>query len=308
MAGQGKETLGRTLLLLTALIWGSSFFVMKHAVDAIPVLYVLAIRFSIGAVLAGLILFRRLRGRPWQQWLHGILCGAVQYGAYVAQNYGLTGTTPGKNAFLTAVYCVLVPFVCWLCWRERPTSRNWLAAVLCIVGIGLVSLTGDLRVNWGDGLTLLGGVLFALQVAMLGHYGHQGDDPLVLAEAQFLIMGALGWITSAVWAPGARVPAEVWPQMLYLSVAVTAIAMLMQAVGQSITPPPQAAILMSLESVFGILFSVLFYGERVGLRMLIGFIVIFISVLVSETKPGLWKRSRHGEKSDPGTEAGADHA
>ena len=292
MARQGSAALGRSLLLLTAVIWGSSFFVMKNAVDAVPVLHVLAVRFSVGAALSGLILFRRLRGKPLRQWLHGALCGAAQYAAYVAQNVGLTGTTPGKNAFLTAIYCVVVPFVCWLCWREKPGWWNWLAAVLCVAGIGLVSLQGDLTVSRGDGLTVLGGFLFAVQVALMGHYGHRGDDPLVLAEGQFIVMGALGWIGSLIFCPGARVPAEIWPQMLYLSVVVTALAMLLQALGQAITPPPQAAILMSLESVFGIIFSALCYGERVGARMLAGFAVIFVSVIISETRLDFLKKLR----------------
>ena len=270
-----KNATGRLMLLATALIWGSSFFVMKQAVDSIPVFFVLAIRFTIGAIVISLPLLPRLRRIPPKVWGHGLLCGALEFSAYVTQSYGLMGTTPGKNAFLTAVYCVLVPFVCWLCWREQPSKWNWIAAVLCVIGIGLVSLTGDLSISWGDGLTLVSGVLYAFQVALLGHYAHQGDHPIALTVSQFAMAAGLSWICSVIWAPGAHIPQSAWPQMIYLSVIVTGLAMLLQAVGQTITPAPQAAILMSLESVFGILFSVLFYGERVNARMLTGFTVIF---------------------------------
>ena len=138
-----KKYGGRLALLTAALIWGSSFIIMKDAVADVPVFMLLGIRFMLAFVLLGAVFFRRLM-RPDRTLLTGgMLCGTLLLCAYATQTFGLMGTTPGKNAFLTAVYCVLVPFAGWLLFRKRPSRWNWLAAGLCIAGIGFVSLNGD---------------------------------------------------------------------------------------------------------------------------------------------------------------------
>ena len=122
---------GRVALLTAALIWGSSFIVMKNAVEGVPVFMLLGIRFTVGCLLLMLIFHRRLKTIGKKQLLHGAVVGTLLFAAYTVQTFGLRETTPGKNAFLTAVYCVLVPFVNWVIFRRRPTGWNWLAAVMC---------------------------------------------------------------------------------------------------------------------------------------------------------------------------------
>ncbi len=276
-----KSLGGRLALLTAALIWGSSFIIMKDAVDGIPVFQLLAIRFTIAAVLLGVLFFRRLMRANRQLLLHGALCGALLLTAYTVQTFGLAETTPGKNAFLTAVYCVLVPFVGWIVYRKRPAIRSWLAAVLCLGGIGLVSLGGDLAVGRGDALTLLGGVVYALHVVALSHFTRK-HDAVALTVVQFAVCAVLAWGCSLLTEPGAALPQGHWPQLLYLAVFATAGALLLQSLGQERTPPSQAAILLSLESVFGVLFSVLTGAEGLSVQLVSGFVLIFVSVLVSE--------------------------
>ena len=123
---------GRLALLTAAVIWGSSFIVMKDTVDGIPVFQLLAIRLTLAGLLLGLIFRKRLTGH-WRQLLpHGALCGVLLLSAYATQTFGLMTTSPGTNAFLTAVYCVLVPFMAWGLYRRPPTGCNWAAAVMCV--------------------------------------------------------------------------------------------------------------------------------------------------------------------------------
>ena len=103
--------LGRAALFAAALIWGSSFFVMKDAVSGVPVFLLLAFRFTVGCALLSVIFWKKWRLCNKRLLLHGAVVGVLLFAAYTAQTYGLKETTPGKNAFLTAVYCVLVPFV-----------------------------------------------------------------------------------------------------------------------------------------------------------------------------------------------------
>lgn len=283
---------GRLALLAAALIWGSSFIVMKDAVDDVPVFMLLGVRFTIAALLLAALFFRRLRRADGNLLRRGAICGALLLCAYATQTFGLVGTTPGKNAFLTAVYCVLVPFVTWLIFRTRPTLWNWLAAVTCLAGIGLVSLNGSLTMGAGDALTLLGGVFYAFHLIALSRYSRE-TDPIALTTVQFATTAALAWGLSLLTEGGAAFPAPaVWPQLLYLAVFATAAALLLQTVGQKLTPPSQAAILLSLESVFGVAFSVLLGAESLSVQLLCGFALIFVSVIVSETQLSFLRKRR----------------
>ncbi|MBQ7849760.1 MAG: DMT family transporter [Clostridia bacterium] len=279
-----KRNAGRLALLTAALIWGSSFIIMKGAVDDVPVFMLLAVRFSIAFMLLGAIFIRKLLKADRQTLLGGMLCGMLLFGAYTSQTFGLMGTTPGKNAFLTAVYCVLVPFLSWVFFRKRPTVWNWVAAVMCVAGIGFVSLTGDLTIDPGDGLTLLGGLFYAFHIILLGRLGDR-CDPIALTIVQFGSTAAFSWLFCLLAERGSAFPpAGIWPQLLYLAVLCTGLTILLQTVGQKLTPPSQAAILMSLESVFGVFFSLLMGAETLTLPLVCGFALIFCSVIISETQ------------------------
>ena len=123
--------LAKPLLFLAAFIWGTSFFIMKNTLDAVPPFWLLAFRFTTGAVLLGLVCGKRWRTRFTRDYLwRGGIFGLFLFFAYTAQTFGLTGTTPSKNAFLTATYCVLVPFLAWRVFHRRPDQYNLLAAFL----------------------------------------------------------------------------------------------------------------------------------------------------------------------------------
>ncbi len=272
---------GRLALLTAALIWGSSFIIMKDAVSGVPVFRLLALRFTIAAAVLAIIFCRKLLFARKELLLHGGICGVLLLAAYSVQTFGLLGTTPGKNAFLTAVYCVLVPFLTWGLTRRAPKGRNWLAAVLCLCGIGLVSLTGDLTMSRGDALTLVGGVFFALHIMALTTFTPK-HDATALTIVQFAVVAVLSWLLSALTERPLALPTAGWPQLLYLAILCTGVTLLLQSIGQKLTPPSQAAILLSLESVFGIIFSVLLGAEALNPRMVCGFSLIFVSVIVSE--------------------------
>lgn len=285
-----NPTGGRLALLTAAVIWGSSFIVMKDTVDHIPVFQLLAIRFTLAGLLLALLFRKRLMTSGKQLLSHGAVCGVLLLSAYATQTFGLMTTTPGTNAFLTAVYCVMVPFMAWGFHRKRPTSYNWVAAVLCIAGIGLISLSGDLSIGLGEGLTLLSGVFYALHIMALSHFGER-DDPVALTIVQFAVVALLSWAATLLTERGAAFPAPaVWPQLLYLTVFATAATLVLQSVGQSLTPPSQSAILLSLESVFGVLFSVMLGKESLTLQLGCGFALIFVSVIISETQLAFLRR------------------
>lgn len=278
--------LAKPMLFLAAFIWGSSFFIMKDALDLLPVQYLLAIRFTAGAVLLGLLCWKKwARFTPDYLW-RGAVIGAMLYTAYSVQTYGLTMTTPSKNAFLTAVYCVLIPFLYWAFARVKPDRYNVLAAVLCVAGVGLVSLTGDLSINPGDGLTLICAIFYAMHIVSVAKVS-PGKDIYLLTVFQFAFAGLYAWIGGALtetFPAQALARPEVLLPLAYLAVMATTVALLFQNVGQVWSDPASASVILSLESVFGVLCSVLFAGDQVNGRMLAGFALIFVAVVCSETK------------------------
>ena len=186
MTDRKRAALARLMLFTGAILWGSSYFVLKNTLDEVPLFLLLSIRFF----FAGLILLavrapylRRLNRRCLGT---GALTGLFLALAYIFQTVGLTNTTPGTSAFLTTVYCVLVPFLSFAFTKRRPDGYNIVAAIACLAGIGLISLDTGLRFTFsGEGLTLIGGVFFALQIAAVEKWC--ADEDVILHTAiQFL--------------------------------------------------------------------------------------------------------------------------
>ena len=278
--------LAKPMLFAAAFIWGSSFFIMKNTLDVMPTLFLLAIRFTAGALLLGLVCGKRWRAFTPDYLWRGAVIGAFLFLAYSVQTYGLAGTTPSKNAFLTAVYCVIVPFLYWLAARQRPDRYNILAALLCIAGVGLVSLTDALTVTYGDVLTLICAVFYASHIVAVAKVS-PGKDIFLLTVFQFAFAALYAWVGGLLteeFPAAALTRGDVLLSMAYLCVMATTVALLFQNVGMVWSDPASAAVILSLESVFGVLFSVLFYGDPVTPRLLAGFGLIFVAVVCSETK------------------------
>lgn len=278
--------LSSLLLVLTTVIWGSSFVVMKNSVDVLPTFWLLAIRFTVAAAVLALIFLRR-----WKYVSRGCVAGGAVMGlflflAYVFQTFGLERTTSGKNAFLTAIYCVIVPFLYWAIAHTRPDRYNILAALLCIVGIGFVSLNGDFSVNMGDILTLICGFFFSAHIVAVNRYA-QEHDIFLLTVLQFASAALLSWLSALITRPpvaaGTFTPGLIG-SLAYLSLLATCGAFLFQNIGQKYMPAATAAVLLCLEAPFGVIFSIIFANERPTPAMFLGFALIFAAVICSETK------------------------
>lgn len=279
-----KGLLAKLALLLATVIWGTSFVVVKDTVDTIPTAYLLAARFSVACVVLALIFFKQLKKITKEYLIHGLIIGTCLFLAYYIQTLGIEDTTPGKNAFITAAYCVMVPFMFWFVSRKKPDKYNIIAAVMCLAGIGLVSLTADLTIGKGDALTLVAAVFYALHMVFIALFS-KDKDPTVLTILQFAVTAIFSWIASFMVKPVAfEVTASLTTSVLYLAFFATAACLLLQNVGQKYTNPSEAAIILSLESVFGVLFSILLYGEKITVQMGIGFALIFVAIIISETK------------------------
>ncbi len=278
--------LAKPMLFAAALIWGTSFFIMKNTLDVMPVYYLLAIRFTAGAGLLSLVCWKKWKEFTVDYLWRGAIIGGCLFLAYAVQTFGLTFTTPSKNAFLTAVYCVIVPFLYWAVMKQRPDRYNIGAAVLCVTGVGLVSLNGDLSVNIGDILTLVCAFFYAAHIVAVAKVS-PGKDIYLLTVFQFAFAALYSWcfgILTETFPFEAIADPSVFLPLAYLCVMATTVALLFQNVGQIWSDPASASVILSLESVFGVICSVIFYGDLVTLPMALGFVCIFVAVVCSETK------------------------
>ena len=283
-------------LAACAAIWGGSFVVMKDTLDNIPPAWLMGIRFAASAVIVGALFWRRLRDNlDGSHLAMGAILGLASGAAFVVQNIGLDDTTPGRNAFLTATYCVMTPFINWLVTRRRPDGGNVLAAVLAIVGGGLVALGDDLSLimSGGDWMTLVAAVLFAVHIVLVARFS-SAHDVMTLTVVQLAVSALVALGTALVLevppAPEVFASPDTWLSLAYLVLLSSCVCMVFQNLGQAHVPPAQASLLLSLESVFAVVASVLFYGELVTPRIALGFGTIFVAVLVSEL--GVRRRAR----------------
>lgn len=287
------KKLAKPLIVIATLIWGSTFFILKDTLDSVDLQFLLAFRFTFAAVILAAVFRKHWKGMDRSCWWRGAVMGLFLYAAYTVQNYGLMNTTPGKNAFFTAVYCVIVPFLYWALDGLRPDRFNVLAALLCIAGIGFVSWDGGFSLGFGDVLTLISGLLYACHIAATSKFS-QNRDIFLLTVIQFATTGLCCWIGTCVTGgfPTEGLPAKAWWVLLYLAIAATTLALLFQNIGQKYSSPSSAAVLLALEAPFGVAFSVIFTKERPSPFMYLGFFLIFMAVLCSETKFSFLRRRK----------------
>lgn len=284
-------------LLIVAVVWGTGFVASKNAIAATTPMMVMAIRFSVAFIISFIVFFKHLKGISKQTLKAGCIIGFFLFTAFAAQTIGLQYIAAGKQAFLTATNVVMVPFLFWVVKKKRPDRYNFAAAFIMLLGITLLTtdFSRAFSLGTGDLLTLLCAFLFACHIVSVGVFS--GDhDPIALtiiqlgftAIASLIYVSVSGELTFSI-------PASGWMNTIYLGVFSTFLAFLLQTVAQKYTSSTHAAILMSLESVFGSLFSIILLGDLFTPIMLIGCIVIFLGVITAETKWAFLRKKFAGE-------------
>ena len=273
-----KETMGKCMLLMAALIWGSSFIVMKNAVDFISPFTLLCIRFVLSTIFITCLFFNKIKEIKKQDLIGGFLAGLALFSAFSIQTFGLQLTTPGKNAFLTAVYCTIVPLLSWLYFKKSPDCSQIFAAILCFIGVGFVSLDSSLKINLGDIYTLIGGFLYAVHIIVC-EKAMKNTSPIIITALQFAFAAIFSFVAAYLFEDVSiifHIDQSIYLQILYLAFFATTLCYLFQNVGQKFVNENIAALLLSLESVFGVFLSILFGQEMMTLQIQILNLIIML--------------------------------
>lgn len=293
MKDKKLNLLGQLLLLFATLSWGTSFFILKETIASVNELFVLAIRFLLSGVLLMLIFLPKILKSNKKTILNGVILGIILVFAYIIQTRGLYFTTPSRNAFLTSAYCVMVPFIAWLITKKAPKVYNLISAFMLIIGIGFVSFSGKIETGsnllLGDGLTLIAAVFYALQIIFIDKFQKKPEDTGVLLTFEVLTVGVICGILTLIFElsqnpQGYSLNLEQILKIGYLAIVCTLFAQMSQIFGQKYTTTNQASLILSLEAVFGTLFSVILGDEKITIWLIIGFIIIFIAMMITEFK------------------------
>ena len=272
-------------LFITALIWGSTFVIVKDATNTMSSNFIMAIRFSVASVVLGIIFRKKFKLIDREYIIAGLVMGLSLWISFILQVIGLAlDTTPGKSAFLTAIYCVIVPFFYWISFKDKPDKFNFIAAFICIIGIGMVSLNEGFSISLGDLLTLIGGIFAAINIVAIAYYCKNKDE-YILTFLQIVVVAIVSWILVIINSEYPTVYSkDSFLGITYLGIFATAICFVLQSIGLKYTSTSSASIILSLESVFGVIFSILMYHEIITIKLGLGFVLIFIAVIISETK------------------------
>ena len=188
-----KKRYGKTVLFITAMLWGSTFAIGKIATEVFSPAFIIALRFSIATVALVIFAFPLLKKADKQYWIDGTWMGAALFASYLLQVGGLAGdTTPGESAFLCTTYCVLVPFFHWFATKKRPEWLHVICVFICLMGIGIISLKDGLSMSGADILTVLSGIPGAMNI-VLSSIKCKNKNPLLLTTIELGVVSVLAW-------------------------------------------------------------------------------------------------------------------
>lgn len=288
------------MLLLVAAMWGAGFTAQRSAMESMGPFTFNAARYAIGfAVIAPLILLRKNKPRPGRRTLAaGALLGVVMWAASGLQQMGLVTTTASRAGFITGLYVLGVPLL-GLTLGHRLSKGHLLGAALAVAGLSLLS--GDLSggIVRGDILVLGCAALWAVHVVLVARVAGDGDA-LTLAATQFAVVAALSLLVALTGETptAAGLTAGAVP-LLYNGLFAIAVAFTLQIIAQRDAPPTHAAVLMSLEAVFGALFGVLLLSERLSPIEWTGCTLMFAAMLACQLWPHARTPEQRAELTDP---------
>ncbi len=270
--------LGISTLVLITFIWGTTFVIVKETVATVSPAPLLALRFSVAALLFAWV-------RPSRKALvPGLILGVLSFLGFATQTIGLVSTTASKAAFITGLSVILTPLFSALWFRHSIPARAYLAAAVALVGLGLMSLTGVQGVTAGD-LWILGtAVFYAFYILYLGEVAPK-YGALELSAVQFWLMALLAWIWAVPQLGQLNSPSagSVW-SLVYLGAVATALVSVLQVRAQRVVSAHMAALIFVLEPVFAAVFAYLLLGERLEVWGWVGAGLVGVAMLLSELR------------------------
>ena len=280
-----KSLIAIVLLVLTTILWGSSFILTKYITEDVPIFLFLGVRFLI-ALFGFIPFFPHLKNINKNIILMGFITGMLYFFGIAFQTFGLQTTTAGKAGFITGLSTVIVPFITWFGFKKPLNRRVWVAVALCMVGMAFLLLEGESGFIIGDILVLICAFFWAIYIVFNDKYVRLSDVYLysiiqisVISEISFICSLALG--EKYIWT---STQPTFWLIMIYMGIGIMTLSILFQNWSQQYQGPAQTAIIFTLEPVFAALFGYIIGNEILTLFGWIGCSFIFIAILITVLK------------------------
>lgn len=295
----GKRMLGNSLLILTALFWGTAFVGQRAGMADIEPITFTAARMTLAAVAAvavGLVAFAwgRRSGKDPQASvaeesrrrrrtiIGGVCCGAFLATASILQQMGIVHTTAGKAGFITAMYILLVPVINVVLFRKQNTWLVWLAVLIGVVGMYLICVTEGFNLARGDALVCICALLFSGHILCCDHFARIAD-PIRVSAIQFITTAVLSAaVAFMVEDPSWEKIVSAALPIVYCGLVSGGIGYTLQIVAQRFTDPAVAALLLSLEAVFAVVSGAVLLGERMSPREMSGCLMMLLAIVLAQ--------------------------
>ena len=277
-----KKTLGIIGLVIVTIIWGGGFVASDIALNELSPFEIMSYRFLIASIIMGVFAWKNLKTIRKDEIIYGSVLGLALFSGFALQIIGLKYTTPSNNAFLTATNVVMVPFIAYIIGRKKLNKADIVGSFTALIGVGVLSLQSNFSIGTGDIFTLFCAMGFAFQIYLTGIFGKQ-IRPSILNFLQMFTafcLSVIGLLFSD--SINLSLSTQGISAIIYLGVVSTAICYFLQTAAQKYVDETKSAIVLSMEAVFGTLFSIILLGEKLTIKMIIGGIMILSAVLMSE--------------------------
>ncbi len=292
---KSSPRLALTALVGVTAIWGWTFLIVKDAIQLMPVMDFLAVRFTLAAVVMLVLRPTSLLRMSRRGWWHGAVLGILLGLAYVTQTQGLLSTSPAISGFITGMSVVFTPLVAWLLLRQKIGRRTWLAVGLACAGLALLSLRGW-SFGTGELLTLACALFVAFHIIGLGQWSAE-HDTYGLALVQIATIAVISLIAAAPGGITMPPDAETWRTIGITAVLATAAAFFVQTWAQALVSPTHIAVVLTMEPVFAGVFSAAFGAEPITVRIILGAVCVLAAMLIVQLKSGPKPDSRENSRA-----------
>ena len=283
---------GNSMLILTALIWGTAFVAQSVGMDFVGPFTFLATRNIIGGIVLIPCIFllnnigskdkkEEKRENKKDLLIGGVLCGIVLCVASALQQIGIMYTSVGKAGFITALYIVIVPIL-GLFLKKKVHSNVWLSVVISMVGLYLLCVKENLSINKGDFFVFLSSFAFSIHILVIDHFSPIVDG-VKMSCIQFFVCGIIAFIPAVIFEnPELKNILAAYTPILYSGIMSCGVAYTIQIIGQKYTDPVLASLILSLESVFAALSGWIILKEVFTSKELIGCILVFSAIIIAQ--------------------------
>ncbi len=270
------------MMLFVTIFWGSSYLFMKVGLDSLGDFTLIALRFGIAFLLAGLLFIKRISKTNVKTIFYSFILGTILFIAFTALTAGMRSTAVSNTGFLVSLSVIFVPIISAVFFKQIFEKRLIIGVLTALLGIALLSLNSKLQLGPGDLLCILCALCYSFHIIITGKVTKHVDS-IVLGVLQLGFCGAWGILFSFLFeTPHLPNSSAAWASILALSIFCSALGFTIQTIAQQHTTATHTGLIFSLEPIFAAIFAFVFIGETLSTRGYIGAVVVFIGILIAE--------------------------